>query len=53
MLLGTWSQAHAYDRFRRYGDQALKPGLQISRMDRKHMVANTFFKLFTDALVFK
>ena len=24
----------------------MKPGLHISREDRKHMVANTFFKAF-------
>ena len=30
----------------------LKSGLQISRTDRKHMLQNTFFKLFMYALVF-
>ena len=30
----------------------LEPGLHISRKDRKHMVANTFSKLFMFALVF-
>ena len=29
----------------------LKPDLHISRKDRKHIVANTFFKLFMYALV--
>ena len=29
-----------------------KPGLPISRKDRKHMVANTFFKLSRYTLVF-
>ena len=31
---------------------SIKPGLHISRKDGKHMVANTFLKLFTYALVF-
>ena len=31
---------------------AVKPGLHISRKDRKHMVATKFLKLFIDALVF-
>ena len=35
-----------------YCNMEVKPGLHISRKDRKHMVANTFFKLFTYALVF-
>ena len=30
----------------------LKPGLDVSCKDGKHMVANTFFKLFTYAFVF-
>ena len=30
----------------------LKPGLRTSPKDRKHMVANKFFKLFTCSLVF-
>ena len=30
----------------------VKPGLHISRKDRKHMVANIFFKLFRYVLVF-
>ena len=30
----------------------LKPGLHVSCKDGKHMVANTFFKLFRYALVF-
>ena len=30
----------------------VKPGLYISRKDRKHMVANMFFKLFRYVLVF-
>ena len=32
--------------------QSLKPGLQICRKDRKHMVANSLIKLSTYALVF-
>ena len=32
--------------------KSLISGLHISRKDRNHMVANTFFKLFTYALVF-
>ena len=31
----------------------VKPSLYISRKDRKHMVANMFFKLFIYVLVFK
>ena len=31
---------------------AVKPGLHISRKNRKHMVVNTFFKLSRYALVF-
>ena len=30
----------------------VKPGLYISRKDRKHMVANMIFKLFRYVLVF-
>ena len=30
----------------------VKPGLYISRKDRKHMVASMFFKLFRYVLVF-
>ena len=30
----------------------LKPGLHVSRKDRKHMVASTFFKLARYTLVF-
>ena len=33
-------------------DSNLKPGLHISRKDRKHMFANKFFTLSTSALVF-
>ena len=30
----------------------VKPSLYISRKDRKHMIANMFFKLFMYVLVF-
>ena len=30
----------------------IKPSLQIRGKDRKHLVANTFFDLFTNALAF-
>ena len=29
-----------------YGDKALKPGLHISRKDRKHIVTNIYVKLY-------
>ena len=31
----------------------LKPGLHISRKDRKHIVANMYFKLYRNGLVSK
>ena len=39
---------HALRLLQLYGE----PGLHIICNDRKHMAANTFFKLFTSALIF-
>ena len=42
---------HVLQFLRLYGGQALKPGLHISRKNRKHRLENMFFKLSSYGLV--